>query len=207
MDYIKQLGDIKYLDLIVSLVLGMILQVIVIYITDYFKSLNGGWHGKWYEIIPEQHDIEERIDVIRIRQNGSLLTGTARRIYPGNEKKRIYKFSGYSDGERMVGFFYLINQKLDPSSYIPITLIRDRNKRHGAVWRGSYTWPAHSTEGEIINGVMKTGFVWWQRESPKANKAYKTIKEIQGSCEHSSEVKALPKRESVSSRIKKIFEH
>jgi hypothetical protein len=162
----------------VGVVLGFILKPVLTHIVKYLRSCTSEWHGTWYEIIPEQHDLSERWDLIEIRQDGDTLTGTAKRIRPVTEKNRLYSFQGYTDGDRMIGFFALANRrKLDPASYIPITLIKDEN--NGTVWRGSYTWPAYSTGDDIVRGTVKTGYTWWQRDNPKIKKVYASVEEMQ----------------------------
>ena len=160
------MGSVNYIEIVVGVIIGLFFQYLITYIGNYRKSIKGSWHGTWYEIIPPQHDLSERWDRVKIQQDGPILKGTAKRVYPKEEKVRTYKFEGYTDSDRMIGFFYIDDQRIDQSSFIPITLVRDKGERNESVWRGSYTWPAYSSAEDIMSGNLKTGFVWWQRTHP-----------------------------------------
>jgi hypothetical protein len=155
---------------IVSGIIGMILQQIVIKFNKYLDSESKPMHGDWYEILPAYQGLPERIDLIILRQYGNIVTGKAKRISPKQENKRKWYFYGYVSGNRLIGFFYILNKGIDPSSYIPIILARDIHSRHEAIWRGVYYRPEYESDESIINGTMETGSMWWQKTNPKISK-------------------------------------
>lgn len=153
-----------------GVVVGILLALVVLYVIwpslKRFLARNNYWSGSWYEIIPEQHGIPERIDLLRLTQIGHRVSGDAIRISPIAENKRTWYFEGFATENRIVGFFYLKSVAIDPASYIPTTLTRDKHPRTVSVWRGYYTWPAMSEDKEIIAGGAKTGIVVWQKHMP-----------------------------------------
>lgn len=162
---------------IVGAIFGSILQSIVTAYSRFRRSRKGEWHGKWYEVLPPFQGLPERWDEIEIRQDGNRLSGTARRISPLRETKRKWVFEGYVSGSRMIGFFYLTDQKIDPASYVTVIMARDSHARHEAVWRGFYTRPEFLSPDAIAHGESNTGIMWWQRSHPADSKHHMPLLE------------------------------
>lgn len=151
---------------VIGALLSGVLQYFVMRAYDYWESLKGEWHGTWYEVLPSYQGLPERWDLLSLTQRGNRVRGTAKRIVPVDEKKRRWKFEGYASGNKLIGFFYLTNLKIDPSSYIPVVMLRDRHSRHECVWRGFYLRPEFMSEDDILEGMACGGKMWWQRSKP-----------------------------------------
>ena len=157
---------ISVLELTIGGIIGIILQYLVIRIDRWWSSKSKAMHGVWYEILPPFQGLTERIDKIRLQQNGNRLTGRAWRISPVDENNRTWHFEGYVSGNKLMGFFYIDDKGIDPSSYIPVIMVRDTHSRYEAVWRGHYYRPEYENDEDIISGDVATGEMWWQRSNP-----------------------------------------
>lgn len=150
-----------------GIAVGVVLALFVWNIGRRLLSIRGYWTGTWYEIIPQQHGIPQRVDCMRLWQIGHVVWGHAYRIEPPNEAVRRWYFRGYSTESIIIGFFHLVDPNVDPASFIPVTLTRDPHPRTVSVWRGYYTWPALSPKDEILNANERTGAVIWQKHKPE----------------------------------------
>lgn len=153
-------------ELIAGGIVAMALENLVIFIHAWWESRQSEWHGVWYEVLPSFQGLPERWDIVRIKQHGHRLTGRAKRVTPLDERKRKWGFEGYVSGDRMIGFFYLKNRKIDPSSFTPVIMARDVHSRHEAIWRGIYYRPQYASENDIFSGEIESGSMWWQRSNP-----------------------------------------
>lgn len=160
------MGIISTTEIVIGAIIGIMLQYIVIKIERWLSSKSKPMHGTWYEVLPSFQGLPERIDKISLTQKGNLVNGKAYRIYPKEEKQRKWKFHGYVNGNKLIGFFYILDTGIDPSSYIPIIMVRDKQSRHEAIWKGIYYRPEFEDEQQIIDGNLDTGAMWWQRSKP-----------------------------------------
>jgi hypothetical protein len=151
---------------LIGAVIGAALQYATIVASLYWQSRRGEWHGTWHEVLPPFNGLQERWDKIVLKQAGHRLSGTARRIHPATETNRRWRFEGYVAGSRMIGFFYLLDKKIDPASYVPVVMMRDEHSRHETIWRGFYLRPAFMSEDDILEGKATGGTMWWQRTHP-----------------------------------------
>jgi hypothetical protein len=160
------MAEIHWVDLFLGGVIAMILQYFVVLLARWWESRKGEWHGTWYEIIPSYQGLPERWDKVHFIQRGNLISGSAQRFVPAEEKERHWQYEGYVSGDRMIGFYYIKDQKIDPASYGPVIMARDPRSRHEAVWRGVYVRPQFTSDGEIFDGNIQFGEMWWQRSDP-----------------------------------------
>jgi hypothetical protein len=158
--------EVRWPEIVAGGVVAMTLEYLVAFVLRWWESRQGEWHGTWYEVLPSYQGLPERWDKVRITQRGNRLTGSAKRITPLDEKKRRWGFEGYVAGDKMIGFFYLKNRKIDPSSYTPVIMARDVHSRHETVWRGTYSRPQFIAEADIFSGRIESGEMWWQRSRP-----------------------------------------
>ena len=166
------MNNISMIDVLVGGTVGMLLQYVVIKFNQYLGSKSKVMHGTWYEVLPKFQGLPERVDKIKLWQEGNLIHGKAWRISPENESKRKWLFSGFISGNKLIGFFYILDNTIDPSSYIPIVMTRDIHVRHESVWRGIYYRPEFESDNNIIEGQLTPGIMWWQRTNPN-KKSYK----------------------------------
>src|SRR4051812_23441361 len=112
-----KMQQINWIEITVGGFVGMVLQYLVVVIVRWWESRRGEWHGVWYEVVPSHDGLPERWDKIRFSQRGNRITGAAERYIPVTENRRRWKYEGYVSGDRMVGFYYITDPKIDVSSY------------------------------------------------------------------------------------------
>ena len=148
-------------------IIGIILQFLVIRIEQWWTSKSKEMHGIWYEVLPPFQGLSERVDKVKLQQSGNRISGKAWRLSPKDESNRSWHFEGYISGNRLIGFFFIDDKGIDPSSYVPVIMVRDHHSRHEAVWRGHYYRPEYEKDEDIVSGDIAAGLMWWQRSPPQ----------------------------------------
>ena len=161
------MNDVSIAALLIGGVIGIFLQFLVVRFERWRVSNSKPLHGTWYEILPTFQGLAERVDKLKIVQDGNRISGRAKRIWPKTENNRRWRFEGYVTDTRLIGFFYINDKKIDPASYQPIIMVQDPEARGKALWQGHYFRPEYESSDDIISGNLQLGEMWWQREKPK----------------------------------------
>jgi hypothetical protein len=114
--------------------------------------------------ISAETDLEQSDAILQLIKN---LPAAIKRYYPLHEAGRKWKMVAYCHGNVLIGVFYTVAPKTDPSSYGAIVLHRDHQLKDATVWRGYYIRPDSGTFEQITSGDFERHPIVWQQEKPE----------------------------------------
>jgi hypothetical protein len=132
-----------------------------------YHAKYGEFTGRWYAILTPSGAKGERREVMRVKQHGQVLQISIRRYSPPEEVGRRWKMLAYCHGNILIGVFYTIVPKQDPSSYGAILLHRDRSVTECSVWRGYYVRPNGNSLDQIMRADVERHPLVWQQVKPE----------------------------------------
>lgn len=152
---------------LIGVVATLVVQELAEWVRSKFHAKHGEFTGRWFGILLASGGKGERHEVMKVHQRGQVLEVAIKRYFPLHEAGRKWKMTAYCHGNVLIGVFYTVVPKKDPSSYGAIVLHRDHRIKEATVWRGYYIRPDSGTLEQIANGDFERHPIVWQQDKPE----------------------------------------
>jgi hypothetical protein len=100
-----------------------------------WQGQRGPLRGVWWQCVPPFNDQPQKLDKVKCRHSGNVVTAQIQRRTPSIETGRMWHFEGRAQRNLLYGIFFSYNEA--DLSYGTIQL--HKHDEFGLIWKGTYS--------------------------------------------------------------------